>query len=58
MRVCQFRHFGTVLASGLNQSGSKFEFRKSEGRCQAKFRPECDQLYVGRMQLSEKLCLT
>ncbi len=34
MRVCQFRHFGTVLTSGLNQIGSKIDFRKTPGPCQ------------------------
>ena len=35
MRVCQFRHFGTGLASGgFHQIGSKIKFRKSRGGCQ------------------------
>ena len=34
MRVCQFRHFGTGIASGKSQIGSRFECRKCGGGCQ------------------------
>jgi hypothetical protein len=39
MRVCQFRHFGTGIASGINQIGSKFESRKMDPKCQGTARP-------------------
>ena len=48
MRVCQFRHFGTGIASGVNQIGSKTEFRKCGAGCQIR----------QAAKLSEKTCQT
>jgi hypothetical protein len=46
MRVCQFRHFGTGIASGFRQIDSKFESRKSRTGCQGLHRSGGPALYL------------
>jgi hypothetical protein len=52
MRVCQFRHFGTGIASGANQIGSKFESRKSGAACQGN---RLGLNFAGSMKKSPKI---